>query len=222
MNLAPGLLTLELGQAFHSCQDLVCQEASQCGVVTRPRCMHSKDSSHQHQHVQSYTAHSVCCLHHSQSVAHSLLHTFHCAHQIHSSFDCADEIDAIGKARGTGSSDSGTAEREQGLLQLLCELDGFKRNDKVLVIGATNRLDSLDDALIRPGRFDRTIYMGRPTTSNRFKILQVCYHATMQLHLTCLGTRQGLGSRQGLGTRQGLGIRQCLGTSQGSRHQAGS
>ncbi|KAL3137049.1 hypothetical protein ABBQ32_006634 [Trebouxia sp. C0010 RCD-2024] len=84
-----------------------------------------------------------------------------------------DEIDAIGRSRGMGASDSGTAEREQGLLQLLCEMDGFKRNDKVLVIGATNRLDSLDDALIRPGRFDRTIYMGRPTTSNRFKILQV-------------------------------------------------
>jgi len=59
-------------------------------------------------------------------------------------------------------------------LQLLCELDGFKRNDKVLVIGATNRVDSLDDALVRPGRFDRTIFMGRPSTSNRFKILQVC------------------------------------------------
>ena len=50
----------------------------------------------------------------------------------------ADEIDAIGKARGS-SGDSGTAEREQGLLQLLCEMDGFKRNDQVLVIGATNR-----------------------------------------------------------------------------------
>lgn len=86
---------------------------------------------------------------------------------------CADEIDAIGKARGNGPTDSGTAEREQGLLQLLCELDGFKRNDKVLVIGATNRIDSLDDALVRPGRFDRTIFMGRPSTSNRFKILQV-------------------------------------------------
>lgn len=49
----------------------------------------------------------------------------------------ADEIDAIGKARG-GGGDSGTAEREQGLLQLLCEMDGFRRNDRVLVIGATN------------------------------------------------------------------------------------
>lgn len=97
--------------------------------------------------------------------------------------DCADEIDAIGKARSTGASDSGTAEREQGLLQLLCELDGFKRNDKVLVIGATNRLDSLDDALIRPGRFDRTIYMGRPSTKNRFKILEVCHHQSMLWHL---------------------------------------
>lgn len=95
----------------------------------------------------------------------------------------ADEIDAIGKARGNGPTDSGTAEREQGLLQLLCELDGFKRNDKVLVIGATNRVDSLDDALVRPGRFDRTIFMGRPSTSNRYKILQVCSQPTPSTQL---------------------------------------
>jgi len=50
----------------------------------------------------------------------------------------ADEVDAIGKARGLGGGDSGTAEREQGLLQLLCEMDGFRQNDRVLVIGATN------------------------------------------------------------------------------------
>ncbi|KAK9817951.1 hypothetical protein WJX72_004798 [[Myrmecia] bisecta] len=84
-----------------------------------------------------------------------------------------DEIDAIGKARGSGGGDSGTAEREAGLLQLLCEMDGFKREDQILVIGATNRKDALDDALLRPGRFDRSIYMGRPRTDNRFKILQV-------------------------------------------------
>lgn len=98
----------------------------------------------------------------------------------------ADEIDAIGKARGNGPTDSGTAEREQGLLQLLCELDGFKRNDKVLVIGATNRVDSLDDALVRPGRFDRTIFMGRPSTSNRFKILQVLAFDPIQLRVPSL------------------------------------
>lgn len=131
-----------------------------------------------------------------------------------------DEIDAIGKARGSGF-DSGSQEREQGLLQLLTEMDGFKRDDQVprpsslpthcrrrlspwvlqcfrpcsvvphtrnnsegvkpshclhvqvLVIGATNRASALDDALLRPGRFDRRIYMGNPSATNRFRILQV-------------------------------------------------
>ena len=85
----------------------------------------------------------------------------------------ADEIDAIGKARGTGGGDAGTQEREQGLMQMLYEMDGFASNDGVLVVGATNRVSLLDDALLRKGRFDMTIYMGRPSTSNRFKILQV-------------------------------------------------
>ena len=84
-----------------------------------------------------------------------------------------DEIDAIGKARDDKIADSGSAEREQGLLQLLTEMDGFFRDDQVLVIGATNLASALDDALLRPGRFDRTIHMGRPTPSNRLKILQV-------------------------------------------------
>lgn len=84
----------------------------------------------------------------------------------------ADEIDAIGKARGRGN-DSGSKEREQGLLQLLYEMDGFEANDGVLVVGATNRVALLDDALLRKGRFDMVIYMGRPSTSNRFKILEV-------------------------------------------------
>lgn len=174
-------------------------------------------------HVSVSTA---CCLDHSQPTPHSLLHR----PALHS-FDCADEIDAIGKARGTGASDSGTAEREQGLLQLLCELDGFKRNDKVLVIGATNRLDSLDDALIRPGRFDRTIYMGRPTTNNRFKILQVSSHTSM---LAFEGSRhqagvlapgraeapgRGLGNRQG--SRRSRAPGRGPGIRQGSAHQAG-
>ena len=85
----------------------------------------------------------------------------------------ADEIDAIGKARGMGGGDAGTQEREQGLMQMLYEMDGFASNDGVLVVGATNRVSSLDDALLRKGRFDLTIYMGRPSTNNRFKILQV-------------------------------------------------
>lgn len=83
-----------------------------------------------------------------------------------------DEIDAIGKARGSGV-DSGSQEREQGLLQLLTEMDGFRKGDKVLVVGATNRASLLDDALLRPGRFDRRIYMGNPNAANRFRILQV-------------------------------------------------
>lgn len=68
--------------------------------------------------------------------------------------------------------DPGTQEREQGLLQLLYELDGFTDNSKILLVGATNRVDILDDALLRPGRLDRVVYMGRPTVNNRKKILQ--------------------------------------------------
>ena len=84
-----------------------------------------------------------------------------------------DEIDAIGKARGGAIMDPGAQEREQGLLQLLVEMDGFNNNDKILIIAATNRSDVLDDALLRPGRFDRLIYMGRPGTENREAILHV-------------------------------------------------
>lgn len=84
-----------------------------------------------------------------------------------------DEIDAIGKARGDLAGDSGSSEREQGLLQLLTEMDGFRRDDRVLIIGATNLSSALDDALLRPGRFDRTIHMGLPSPSNRLRILQV-------------------------------------------------
>lgn len=84
-----------------------------------------------------------------------------------------DEIDAIGKARSDTTGDSGSAEREQGLLQLLTEMDGFHRDDAVLVIGATNLASALDEALLRPGRFDRTIHMGRPSPANRLRILQV-------------------------------------------------
>ena len=84
-----------------------------------------------------------------------------------------DEIDAIGKSRSDTGGDSGSAEREQGLLQLLTEMDGFFRDDKILIIGATNLSSALDEALLRPGRFDRTIHMGLPSPGNRLKILQV-------------------------------------------------
>ncbi|GMH32625.1 hypothetical protein BSKO_00459 [Bryopsis sp. KO-2023] len=83
-----------------------------------------------------------------------------------------DEIDAIGKRRGT-SGDAGSSEREAGLMQLLVEMDGIVEKDRVVVIGATNRISLLDPALLRPGRFDRIVYMGRPSESNRLKILQV-------------------------------------------------
>eukprot|EP00210_Caulerpa_lentillifera_P009379 g8941.t1 len=83
-----------------------------------------------------------------------------------------DEIDAIGKKRGEGG-DSGSSEREAGLMQLLVEMDGTYGDDGVLVIGATNRLGLLDPALMRPGRFDRVIFMGLPSEMNRMKILEV-------------------------------------------------
>ncbi len=80
-----------------------------------------------------------------------------------------DEIDAIGSSRNSDSN----SERDQTLNQLLIELDGFKKQDGIVVIGATNRLDLLDKALIRPGRFDRHIYVGNPSASAREKILTV-------------------------------------------------
>lgn len=83
-----------------------------------------------------------------------------------------DEIDAIGKKRGQGFT-GGNDEREQTLNQLLTEMDGFTENTGVIVIGATNRLDVLDDALVRPGRFDRKIYVPLPNREGRKKILDV-------------------------------------------------
>jgi cell division protease FtsH len=85
-----------------------------------------------------------------------------------------DEVDAIGMARNPeGFRDAGSAEREQGLMQMLVEMDGFKPAERVLVVAATNRRDVLDAALLRPGRFDRTIHMGTPTPANRYRILAV-------------------------------------------------
>ena len=83
-----------------------------------------------------------------------------------------DEIDAVGKQRGTGLN-MGNDEREQTLNQILAEMDGFSQNDDVLVIGATNRKDVLDNALLRPGRFDRIITVPLPDRNSRRAILGV-------------------------------------------------
>ncbi len=83
-----------------------------------------------------------------------------------------DEIDAVGRQRGAGLG-GGHDEREQTLNQLLVEMDGFGANEGVIVIAATNRKDILDPALLRPGRFDRQIYVGAPDWRGRLAILQV-------------------------------------------------
>jgi cell division protease FtsH len=83
-----------------------------------------------------------------------------------------DEIDAVGRRRGAGPG-SGHDEREQTLNQLLVEMDGFSEKDNVIVIAATNRSDVLDPALLRPGRFDRQVLVGRPDIKGREAILKV-------------------------------------------------
>ena len=77
-----------------------------------------------------------------------------------------DEIDAVGRQRGAGLG-GGHDEREQTLNQLLVEMDGFQANDGVIVMAATNRADILDKALLRPGRFDRQVYVGLPDVKGR-------------------------------------------------------
>ena len=83
-----------------------------------------------------------------------------------------DEIDAVGRQRGTGLG-GGHDEREQTLNQLLVEMDGFAANEGVVVLAATNRADVLDPALLRPGRFDRQVYVGLPDIKGREEILKV-------------------------------------------------
>ena len=83
-----------------------------------------------------------------------------------------DEIDAVGRQRGAGLG-GGHDEREQTLNQLLVEMDGFDANDGVIVMAATNRADILDKALLRPGRFDRQVYVGLPDVKGREEILKV-------------------------------------------------
>ncbi len=83
-----------------------------------------------------------------------------------------DEIDAVARRRGTGMG-GGHDEREQTLNQLLVEMDGFGVNEGIIVMAATNRVDILDPAILRPGRFDRKVMVGRPDVQGRFEILNV-------------------------------------------------
>ena len=83
-----------------------------------------------------------------------------------------DEIDAVARRRGTGLG-GGHDEREQTLNQMLVEMDGFGANEGIIVLAATNRVDILDPAILRPGRFDRKVMVGRPDVKGRLEILQV-------------------------------------------------
>lgn len=83
-----------------------------------------------------------------------------------------DELDAVGRSRGAGLG-GGHDEREQTLNQLLVEMDGFESTDSVIVLAATNRPDILDNALLRPGRFDRRVVVDRPDVKGRFEILKI-------------------------------------------------
>jgi len=84
-----------------------------------------------------------------------------------------DELDAIGRARGAGGYSGANAEQEQALNQILTEMDGFSAREGVIVIGATNRPDVLDPALLRPGRFDRTVTVQAPDKAGRLAVLEV-------------------------------------------------
>lgn len=103
-----------------------------------------------------------------------------------------DEIDAVGRKRGSGMG-GGHDEREQTLNQLLVEMDGFSKTEGVIVLAATNRNDILDPALLRPGRFDRQIYVGVPDASERESILKVhaknkCLDADVNLKTVAMAT----------------------------------
>ena len=84
-----------------------------------------------------------------------------------------DEIDAVGRKRGEQFGGGGNEEREQTLNQILTNMDGFEKTDSIVVLAATNRVDILDSALTRSGRFDRKIQVGLPDLLGRRKILEV-------------------------------------------------
>merc|ERR1719502_1235520 len=84
-----------------------------------------------------------------------------------------DEIDAVGRARGKGNQSGGNDERENTLNQLLVEMDGFKESNGVVVLAGTNRVDILDQALLRPGRFDRQVEVGKPEIKGRKEVFKV-------------------------------------------------
>ena len=96
-----------------------------------------------------------------------------------------DEIDAVGRRRGTGMG-GGNDEREQTLNQLLIEMDGFDGNENIIVIAATNRSDILDPALLRPGRFDRKVLVGRPDVKGREAILKYMLRINHWLKMSTL------------------------------------
>jgi cell division protease FtsH len=103
-----------------------------------------------------------------------------------------DEIDAVGRHRGSGMG-GGHDEREQTLNQLLVEMDGFESNEGVILIAATNRIDVLDPALLRPGRFDRRVMVSRPDVRGRLGILKVHaknspLHEEVDLEIVAKGT----------------------------------
>jgi cell division protease FtsH len=104
-----------------------------------------------------------------------------------------DEIDAVGRKRGSGQMSGGHDEREQTLNAILVEMDGFASTDKVIVIAATNRVDVLDPALQRPGRFDRHIYVNLPDIAGREQILNV-HAGKVKLDPSCLLTTVARGT----------------------------
>jgi AFG3 family protein len=100
-----------------------------------------------------------------------------------------DEIDAVGRARGSGRMQGGNDERESTLNQILTEMDGFNTSEQVVVMAGTNRMDILDQALLRPGRFDRHILIDRPTMEGRMQIFAV--------HLSKIVTKEDIENLKG-------------------------
>ena len=126
-----------------------------------------------------------------------------------------DEIDTIGKKRDGGGF-SGNDEREQTLNQLLTEMDGFDNHKGIVVLAATNRPDSLDPALLRPGRFDRRIPVELPDLTGRKNILEECEDRAADRsdrdcprHARCLGRRPGQYHQRGRPARRSRGSQAC-------------